>query len=341
MAIVVVNEAQFAIVVFAAPLDGLGDVAGGGDLAEGGVGVGGADVAAGAEDFADVFVLVVGVAIPSAVLLNGEGTGGNGLGWIPHDVPKSGMGGAGEIYAGDLQVAAVDVALVQGDVAADGDLFHEAATHIVVAAFNDGLFAFAGEFDRAVVGVVNNGPNAAAGFQQGLVAVGVELRFEGTAAIGGNLGVLVEFVSAVGDFFRDFFGRFAVVVVVVGKVIAAEAASGEFVTVVVGEAIVFHRALAGGAAGAETSQSIVSEVALDHVGGAVFVAHAGEEVAFDFVALGQVHAMGHGQGCLSNSFSLTPKDHFSEAGSEEATFRKGLFEDGAMERQVIVESESL
>ena len=51
---VVVDEARFGIVVLAAPLDGLDDIAFCRYLAVGGVGVGGADVTMLAVDFADV-----------------------------------------------------------------------------------------------------------------------------------------------------------------------------------------------------------------------------------------------------------------------------------------------
>ena len=54
MAVVVVDEAQFGVVVFAGPLDGLGDISLRCDFAVGGVGVGCADVTGGAVDFADV-----------------------------------------------------------------------------------------------------------------------------------------------------------------------------------------------------------------------------------------------------------------------------------------------
>jgi len=55
VAVVVVDHAQLGVVVFAAPADGLGDVAAGAFLSVGGVGVGGADAAGVAEDFRHVF----------------------------------------------------------------------------------------------------------------------------------------------------------------------------------------------------------------------------------------------------------------------------------------------
>ena len=55
MAIVVVHQAEFGIIVLAAPLDGLVDTVGAFCyFSIGGVGVGGADVTVGAVEFADV-----------------------------------------------------------------------------------------------------------------------------------------------------------------------------------------------------------------------------------------------------------------------------------------------
>ena len=66
---VVVCQSGFFIAVLATPLDGLSDAAGGGYLAVGGVGIGGGDVAGGAEDFAYVLGEVKAVGVPYAVLL--------------------------------------------------------------------------------------------------------------------------------------------------------------------------------------------------------------------------------------------------------------------------------
>ena len=63
MAVVVVDEGQLGVIELAAPLDGLGDIAGGDDWAVGGVGVGGADIAGGSEDFADILGEVPAVGV--------------------------------------------------------------------------------------------------------------------------------------------------------------------------------------------------------------------------------------------------------------------------------------
>ena len=92
-----------------------------------GVGVGGADVAGGAEDFADVLGEVPAVGEPGAVLADGKGAGGDGLGGVPRDEPEGRVGGAGEVAAGDLQVAVVNVALMKRHVSIDGHFFGGAA----------------------------------------------------------------------------------------------------------------------------------------------------------------------------------------------------------------------
>ena len=74
MAVVVVNEVEFRIIVFRRPLEGLGDVAGSGDRAKGRVGIRRADIAGRSEDFADVFRKVVAVGEPRPVLLDRKRT---------------------------------------------------------------------------------------------------------------------------------------------------------------------------------------------------------------------------------------------------------------------------
>ena len=111
VAVVIVNEAKFGIIVLAAPLDGLGDIAFRRDFAVGGVGVGRADVAGGAVHFADVFGQIPAVGVPGAVELDGQRTRGDGLGRVPGDEPEGRVRGAGEVDAGNLQVTTVDITL--------------------------------------------------------------------------------------------------------------------------------------------------------------------------------------------------------------------------------------
>ena len=71
MAVVVVDEGQLGVIELAAPLDGLGGAACGGDIAVGCVGIGGIDVTGGAEYLAYVLGKVKAVGIPCAVFLDG------------------------------------------------------------------------------------------------------------------------------------------------------------------------------------------------------------------------------------------------------------------------------
>ena len=54
MTVIIIHHTQLFVVELAAPLDGLGDGAGGRYFTERGVGIGGVDVAVGAEHFAYV-----------------------------------------------------------------------------------------------------------------------------------------------------------------------------------------------------------------------------------------------------------------------------------------------
>ena len=83
MAVVVVDEVEFGVVVLRRPLEGLRNVAGSGYVPERSVGIRRADVAGGTEDFADVFREVVAVGEPRAVFLNRERTRRRRLRRIP------------------------------------------------------------------------------------------------------------------------------------------------------------------------------------------------------------------------------------------------------------------
>ncbi len=88
MAVVVVDEGEVGVGVFAAPLEALGDTAARCYLSIGGVGVGGFDGAGGAVDFGDVFGEVEAVSVPRAVFLDGQRAGGDGFGRVPGDGAK-------------------------------------------------------------------------------------------------------------------------------------------------------------------------------------------------------------------------------------------------------------
>ena len=185
-------------------MDGLGGAACGGDIAVGGVGIGGVDVTGGAEYLAHVLGEVKAVGVPCAVLLDSQRAGSDGLtrrhpiaasplrgklasrfvqspsepsgalGRIPSDEPKPRVVAAGEVDAGDLQVTAVQIALVQRYGTVDVYLLEAATAHAVVRAGDHGTGGFVGEADGAVLCVVDGGPDAGLGLDERLVTVGIE-----------------------------------------------------------------------------------------------------------------------------------------------------------------------
>ena len=110
---VVVDEVEFGVVMLRGPLEGLGDVAGFRYVPERSVGIRRADVAGGTEDFADVFREVVAVGEPRAVFLDRERTRRRRLRRIPGNEPQRRMTGTRAIHAGNLQISAIDVAVVK------------------------------------------------------------------------------------------------------------------------------------------------------------------------------------------------------------------------------------
>ena len=72
MPVVVVDKPQFFLAVFAAPLDGLGDVPFGGGFSVRRVGVDRPQVAGFPEDFRDVPGQIPPVGVPGAVLADGQ-----------------------------------------------------------------------------------------------------------------------------------------------------------------------------------------------------------------------------------------------------------------------------
>ena len=64
-----IHQSQLLVVEFTTPLNRPGDVAGGGYRAIRGIGVGGADVAGGAEDLAHVFGEIKAIGVPGAVFI--------------------------------------------------------------------------------------------------------------------------------------------------------------------------------------------------------------------------------------------------------------------------------
>ena len=179
MAIVVVDETEFDVVELAGPLYGLLYISVCRYLAVGRVGIGRAEIAGGAVYFADVLRQVPAVGVPCAVFLDGQRARGDILRGIPGNEPQAGVSGSGEVDAGNLQVAAVDVALVQRDTAVGGYLLRCAAAHVVVLAMHGGDGAvnrLAGEVRGAVFGIVAHSPDAGAGLHTGLVTIRIKSR---------------------------------------------------------------------------------------------------------------------------------------------------------------------
>ena len=85
---------------------------------------------------------------------------------------------AGEIDAGYLEIAAVDVALVQRHLIALSYLLCGAAAHVVIGAVHGGAARGINpvEIDGAVIGVVVHCSDTGAGLHTGLVTIRIKSR---------------------------------------------------------------------------------------------------------------------------------------------------------------------
>ena len=171
MPVVVVDQPKLIIAVFAAPLDGLGDVPFGGDFSVGRVGVGRTQVAGFPEDFRDVPGQIPPVGVPGAVLADGQRARRLRLRRVPEQEPS------------DAHFADVPLA------------------HVVVGAFLHGFSAFIDEAHRAVFRVVGDLPDAGGCPDQCLIAVRVVNRLKGGFFSAFDGGVLVERAGCVGGRF--------------------------------------------------------------------------------------------------------------------------------------------
>ena len=129
------------------------------------------------------------------------------------------MVAAGEVDAGNLQVAAIDVALVERYTAVDGQFLIRATAHGVVCTFDHRAAITVGEGDRAIFGIVHGSPDTRFGLNERLVAVSIELRGECSGTVLGDGGVLVECVGIVHGDIITFSGLLAVADVVVGVLV--------------------------------------------------------------------------------------------------------------------------
>ena len=158
MTVVVVDQPQFFIAVFAAPLDGLGDVPFGGGFSVRRVGVNCAQVTGFPEDFRDVPGQIPPVGVPGAVFADGQRACSLGLSRVPEQEPSEDS--ADGIYGGYLQVATVHVAQVAAYRPVDAHFAGVPPAHVVVGAFHHGIGAFIDEAHRAVFRVVGDLPDA-------------------------------------------------------------------------------------------------------------------------------------------------------------------------------------
>ncbi len=262
----------------AAPLDGLGDGTGGCYFAKRSVGIGGVDVAVGAKHFAHVLGEVEAVGAPGAVLLDGQRARGYRLRGVPQQQPHHRMMTAGEVDAGNLQITAVNIALVEHDLATGNHLLVTAAAHVVVAAMHRRevtLSILRGEVGGAVLVVVGDGPAAGACLHAGLIAVGIKLRQEETFIILHNAGVLVERIRRVDGCFLSLHGKFSIADVIIRIAVgnAVHAGAAQLGAGVVGEDIVHHSTLAGCIASGRAAKGIVAVLALHHQGAAAVVGY--------------------------------------------------------------------
>ncbi len=188
---------------------------------------------------------------------------------------------AGEVERGNLEIASVDVSLMQRYCTVACHLLICSASHAVVDAFHYGVAFCVGEAYRAIFGIVDDLPDTRFRFDAGLVAICIELWGECRFLILLNGGVLVERIGGVGGGFVTLrcCGAVANVIVIVLIIVTAYLCCRQFGAGVVGEAIVYHRTFAGGIAGGGAAEGVVHILALRHEGSASVVGHAGEQVS--------------------------------------------------------------
>ena len=156
--VVVVDQPKLIIAVFAAPLDGLGDVPFGGGFSVRRVGVGRTQVTGFPEDFRDVPGQIPPVGVPGAVFADGQRARSLRLCQILEQEPSEGS--ADGIYGGYLQVATVHVAQVAAHRPVDAHFAGVPPAHVVVGAFHHGFGAFINEAHREVFRVVGDLPDS-------------------------------------------------------------------------------------------------------------------------------------------------------------------------------------
>lgn len=111
-------------------------------------------LARGRVEFADILRQIPAIGKPGTIDLDSKRAGGNGLCRIPCDVPESRVMAAGEVDAGNLEIAAVDVTLVKHDAAVVCYLLVRAAPHGIILTFDHGASFGFGEAHGAVLCIV-------------------------------------------------------------------------------------------------------------------------------------------------------------------------------------------
>ena len=107
------------------------------------------------------------------------------------------MVAASKVDAGYLQVATIDVALVQSDTAVDCHLLIGAAPHGIVGAFNHRVAFAIREARGAVFSIVHRAPDTGFGLDERLISIGIELRDERNTPVYGNGRVLIQRIGTV------------------------------------------------------------------------------------------------------------------------------------------------
>ena len=158
IAVVVIDQSQFAVVHLAAPLHRLDETARAGHGPIGRVVVSCRDRSPRVEDFRHILVEVPSIAVKRGGLHQGQGTRGHRFQRIPQQCPKH-VPAVEHVQGSYLEVATVQVAFMAGDRSVDGDLLHVAASLVVVAAFHHRTAVPAGEAHRAVGRVVHDRPD--------------------------------------------------------------------------------------------------------------------------------------------------------------------------------------
>jgi len=294
-------------------VEGGGGAGGGCERAKGGVVVSGDERAGGVEEFRHVLDLIEAVTPAVGPTLKRQWSGGDGLGGIPGEDVND-VGGVEQVERGQLQVVAIEVALVPGCRAGLNHLHLGSASLMIVNHRDDRCLV--GEEHGAVFGVVFHLPTPGGRVQQGLVAVEVEdgkilTRRRGDAE---NVGVLVQAVGLVDVGIRVHSRPFAVTNCIEGIAIGVRAhrGGGEFGAGVVAEGVGDRRRDActtvidpRGAAG----DSIVDVVEAGDEVGASTVFDGGDEIAVGLktshgleyaiapagnqVAIGQIRILSH------------------------------------------------